>query len=98
MEKKVGKVAQVIGPVVDITFTHGANELPNIHEALEIKRDDGKILIVECQQHLGENTIRTIAMDSTDGLKRGLEAVAMGSSISMPVGEQVKGRLFNVIG
>lgn len=98
MEKKVGKVSQVIGPVVDITFTHGANELPNIHEALEIKRDDGKILIVECQQHLGENTIRTIAMDSTDGLKRGLEAVAMGASISMPVGEQVKGRLLNVIG
>ena len=98
MEKKVGKVSQVIGPVVDITFTHGANELPSIHEALEIKRGDGKILIVECQQHLGENTIRTIAMDSTDGLKRGLDAVAMGSSISMPVGEQVKGRLLNVIG
>ena len=98
MDKKVGKVSQVIGPVVDITFAHGSDELPNIHEALEIKRDDGKILIVECQQHLGENTIRTIAMDSTDGLKRGLDAVATGASISMPIGEQVKGRLLNVIG
>jgi len=98
MEKKVGKVSQVIGPVVDITFAQGAIELPNIHEALEIKREDGKVLIVECQQHLGENTIRTIAMDSTDGLRRGLDAVAMGSSISMPIGEQVKGRLMNVIG
>jgi len=98
MEKKAGKVSQVIGPVVDITFAHGANELPNIHEALEITREDGSILVVECQQHLGESTIRTIAMDSTDGLKRGLQAVALGVSISMPIGEQVKGRLLNVIG
>jgi len=73
-------------------------KLPAIYDALSIDRGNGKELIVEVQQHIGENTVRTVAMDSTDGLRRGLKAVALGRSISMPVGEQVKGRLMNVIG
>lgn len=93
-----GELVQVIGPVVDITFTQTGAELPNIHDALEIKRDDGSLLIVECQQHIGENTIRTVAMDSTDGLRRGMKARATGATISMPVGDQIKGRLMNVVG
>jgi F-type H+/Na+-transporting ATPase subunit beta len=72
--------------------------LPDLYEALEITRDNGEKLILEVQQDIGENTVRTIAMDSTDGLKRGLEAVALGKPISMPTGDQIKGRLFNVIG
>jgi F-type H+/Na+-transporting ATPase subunit beta len=93
-----GEIVQVIGPVVDITFSQAGAGLPNIHDALEIKREDGSILVVECQQHIGENTVRTVAMDSTDGLRRGLKARATGASISMPVGDQIKGRLMNVIG
>ena len=93
-----GKVIQVIGPVVDITFEGTGDDLPNIHDALEIQRKDNSVLIIECQQHIGENTIRCIAMDSTDGLTRGMEALATGSPIKVPVGEQVRGRLVNVIG
>ena len=93
-----GEIVQVIGPVVDITFNQLGAILPNIHDALEIEREDGTILIVECQQHTGESTVRTIAMDSTDGLRRGLKARTTGSSISMPVGDHIKGRLMNVIG
>ena len=73
-------------------------EMPDIYDALEIKRDDGSILVVECQQHIGENTVRTIAMDSTDGLRRGMKVIATGSPITMPIGEQIRGRLMNVIG
>jgi F-type H+-transporting ATPase subunit beta len=83
---------------VDISFENSGGELPSIFDALEIKREDGSNLIVECQQHIGEDTIRTIAMDSTDGLKRGMKAVATGGAIRMPVGDQIKGRLLNVIG
>ncbi len=93
----VGKVAQVIGPVIDVTFEN-AKELPNIYDALELTRPDGKKLILEVQQHIGEHTVRTIAMDSTDGVKRGVDVVATGSPIKMPIGEQIKGRLFNVVG
>jgi F-type H+-transporting ATPase subunit beta len=93
-----GEIVQVIGPVVDISFSQAGAGLPNIHDALEIKREDSSILVVECQQHIGENTVRTIAMDSTDGLRRGMKARATGTSISMPVGDQIKGRLMNVIG
>ncbi len=93
-----GELVQVIGPVVDITFTQAGAELPNIHDALEIKREDGSMLIVECQQHIGENTIRTVAMDSTDGLRRGMKARSTGATISMPVGDHIKGRLMNVVG
>lgn len=98
MSKNVGIISQVIGPVVDVTFEKEGSELPNILDALEIKRLDGQSLIVECQQHIGEKTIRAIAMDSTDGLSRGTEVIATGSPIMMPTGEQIKGRLLNVIG
>ena len=93
-----GEIVQVIGPVVDVTFSMAGTSFPNIHDALEIIREDGSILVVECQQHIGENTIRTVAMDSTDGLRRGMKARATGSTISMPVGDHIKGRLMNVIG
>ncbi|MFO7657983.1 MAG: F0F1 ATP synthase subunit beta [Bacteroidales bacterium] len=98
MSNLTGEVIQVIGPVVDISFENAGGKLPDIHDALEIKRDDGSILIVECQQHIGENTIRAIAMDSTDGLQRGIKAKNTNSAIKMPVGDQIKGRLLNVIG
>ncbi len=98
MSKNVGIISQVIGPVVDITFEKEGSELPNILDALEIKMPDGQMLIVECQQHIGEKTVRTIAMDSTDGLSRGTEVTATGAPIMMPTGEQIRGRLLNVIG
>ena len=97
MAKSVGKIAQIIGPVIDVAFEQGV-ELPNIYEALEITRENGQKLVIECQQDIGENTVRTIAMDSTDGLRRGMEVVATGNTITMPTGEQINGRLFNVIG
>lgn len=95
-----GHISQVIGPVVDVYFEGGEADtmLPGIHDALEIKRPDGKTLIVEVQQHIGENTVRTVAMDSTDGLQRGMEVLPTGRPITMPVGEQIKGRLMNVVG
>ena len=98
MSKKIGVISQVIGPVVDVTFEKAGEDMPNILDALEIKREDGSILVVECQQHIGEKTVRAIAMDSTDGLRRGMEVVATGEPIVMPVGEQIKGRLMNVTG
>jgi len=98
MAKKIGVISQVIGPVVDVTFENAGTDMPNILDALEITRQDGTVLVVECQQHIGEKTVRAIAMDSTDGLQRGVEVVATGKPIVMPVGEQIKGRLMNVIG
>lgn len=98
MTAKTGEIVQVIGPVVDVSFEKSGIELPSIHDALEIPKPDGTKLIIECQQHIGEHTIRTIAMDSTDGLQRGMDVVPTGSAIKMPVGDQVKGRLLNVIG
>ncbi|MCF8223679.1 MAG: F0F1 ATP synthase subunit beta [Bacteroidales bacterium] len=98
MSENTGVISQVIGPVVDVSFSGEGAELPNIYDALEIKRDDGSVLIVECQQGIGENTVRTIAMDSTDGLRRGMEVIATGKPIIMPIGEQIKGRLMNVTG
>jgi len=98
MAKKTGVVSQVIGPVVDVTFEAAGTEMPNILDALEITRQDGSVLVVECQQHIGEKTVRAIAMDSTDGLQRGTEVVATGLPIVMPVGEQIRGRLMNVTG
>lgn len=98
MAKLIGEVIQIIGPVVDVSFERAGEELPDIHEALEIKKDDGSTVVVECQQHIGENSIRAIAMDSTDGLRRGMKAHALGEAIKMPVGEQIRGRLLNVIG
>ncbi len=97
-----GRISQVIGPVVDVSFDSGDRAgvivLPRIHDALTVLRDDGKALTVEVQQHLGGNMVRTVAMDSTDGLRRGLEVVSTGGPIRMPVGAQVKGRLLNVVG
>jgi F-type H+/Na+-transporting ATPase subunit beta len=90
MAVNIGKVVQVIGPVVDVSFDHADKKLPNILDALEIKRPDGQKLILECQKHIGEDTVRAIAMDSTDGLSRGMEVVATGSPIKMPTGEKIK--------
>ena len=102
MEVIRGYISQVIGPVVDIHFEDKQDGqtivLPRIHDAMEITRPNGKILVVEVQQHIGENTVRTVAMDSTDGLRRGMEAISHGAPITMPVGDQVKGRLMNVTG
>jgi len=98
MSKNIGKIAQVIGPVVDIKFDGSVADLPNIYDALEITKKNGSKVILECQQHIGEDTVRSISMDSTDGLSRGMEVVASGSPILMPVGEEIKGRLFNVVG
>ena len=102
MSNNVGHISQVIGPVVDVAFAaSGADQqvqLPAINEALTVKRPDGRDLIIEVQQHIGENSVRCVAMDSTDGLRRGLEAIATGAPITMPVGDQVKGRLLNVVG
>ncbi|GAB4283535.1 MAG: F0F1 ATP synthase subunit beta [Marinilabiliales bacterium] len=93
-----GEIIQVIGPVVDVSFEKSEGELPNILDALEITKPDGKKLIVEVEQHIGEHTVRTIAMDSTDGLSRGMKVVSTGKPIIMPIGEQIKGRLMNVVG
>ncbi|HDS07738.1 MAG TPA: F0F1 ATP synthase subunit beta [Bacteroides sp.] len=98
MSQLIGEVIQVIGPVVDVSFEKKGDELPDIHEALEIQRPDGTILVIECQQHIGEHSIRTIAMDSTDGLQRGMKVIATGQAIKMPRGDTVKGRLLNVVG
>ncbi len=92
-----GKVVQVIGPVVDVIFDEGV-QLPDIYTALVIKRDDGSELVLEVEQHLGDNTVRTIAMDSTDGLVRGMEVIDTGQPITMPIGDVIRGRLFNVVG
>ena len=97
MSKVTGKVSQIIGPVVDVEFQSGA-DLPKIYDSLEIVNKDKSILVLEVQSHVGENTVRTISMDSTDGLSRGVDVVATGSAIQMPVGDDVYGRLFNVIG
>src|SRR5579864_8243466 len=91
-----GKIVQIIGPVIDVRFDGGS--LPNILDALEVQRPDGQVVVLECEQHIGEDTIRAIAMDSTDGLRRGVEVTALGSAIKMPVGDKIKGRLFNVVG
>jgi F-type H+-transporting ATPase subunit beta len=91
-----GKVSQIIGPVVDVEFNEG--ELPSIYNAIKIIRSDDSELVLEAQQHLGENIVRCVAMDSTDGLVRGMEVTDTGESISVPVGPEVLGRLVNVIG
>ena len=98
MSKNIGKIAQIIGPVVDVKFDSSNGSLPNIFDALEITRENGNKVILECQQHIGEDTVRAISMDSTDGLSRGNEVLATGSPILMPIGEEIKGRLFNVVG
>lgn len=93
-----GKIKQIIGPVVDVSFEGKDAKLPEILNALTVTRPDGQEIVLECQQHLGEDSVRAIAMDATDGLVRGMEVTDTGSSIKMPIGNDIKGRLFNVIG
>jgi len=101
-ELATGRISQIIGPVVDISFdTSGSDSplpLPGIHDAIKVTRVDGKSIVLEVQQHIGERSVRTVAMDSTDGLCRGMEAIPTGSPIRIPIGPQVKGRLLNVTG
>ena len=94
----IGRIAQVIGPVVDVSFDQEGSTLPNIYDAIEVTKTNGEKIILECQQHLGEDRVRTVAMDATEGLVRGMEAVHLGTTITMPTGEDIKGRLFNVVG
>ncbi|MDO4803107.1 MAG: F0F1 ATP synthase subunit beta, partial [Prevotellaceae bacterium] len=102
MSQISGHISQIIGPVIDVYFNVEGLEpekvLPKIHDAMKVVREDGRDLIIEVQQHIGEDTVRTVAMDNTDGLKRGMEAIPLGSPIRMPAGEQIKGRMMNVIG
>ncbi len=96
MANNIGKITQIIGAVLDVKFAEG--ELPEINDALEITRDNGERLVVEVAQHLGDDTVRCIAMGPTDGLVRGMDVVATGAPISVPVGEATLGRIFNVLG
>lgn len=102
MSQITGRISQIIGPVIDVYFdTKGQDSdqvLPKIYDALSIKRQDGTELIIETQQHIGEDTVRCVAMDNTDGLQRGMEVIPTGSPITMPSGEQIKGRMMNVVG
>ncbi len=94
--QNTGKITQVIGAVLDIKFNQGV--LPEINDAVEIRREDGSKLVAEVAQHLGDDTVRCIAMGSSDGLVRGMDVVATGAPISVPVGEVTLGRIFNVLG
>ena len=94
--EKEGLITQVIGPVIDIEFKSGV--LPEIYDAIEIIVDDNNKIVAEVQQHLGENRVRTVAMSSTDGIKRGMKAVNTGESIKIPVGKNILGRILNVLG
>ncbi|NMB06675.1 MAG: F0F1 ATP synthase subunit beta, partial [Bacteroidales bacterium] len=99
MSKLIGRISQIIGPVVDVRFEFSEStelRLPSINDALYVLRPDGQEVFLEVQQHIGENIVRTVAMESTDGLSRGLTVKALGRPISVPVGEQIKGRLLNV--
>ena len=100
-KENIGYIAQVIGPVVDVHFevSDAEAQLPRIHDALDIDRGEGKKpLVIEVQQHIGEDTVRCVAMDSTDGLRRGMKAVNTHAPISMPTGAQIRGRVMNVVG
>ena len=94
--KNAGVITQIIGAVLDIRFQDG--DLPEIYDAIHIPTKDGNTLVVEVSQHLGDDTVRCIAMGPTDGLVRGMEAIATGAPISVPVGEETLGRMFNVLG
>ena len=96
-KQTIGHIAKIIGPVVDVVFDN-EKDLPEIFDSLEIDRGNGQKLVLEAQQAIGENVMRTIAMDATDGLSRGMEVVSVGRPISMPASEDIRGRLFNVIG
>ncbi|TDL99981.1 MAG: F0F1 ATP synthase subunit beta [Flavobacteriaceae bacterium] len=96
-DQNKGKISQIIGPVIDVVFDN-VDQLPQIYDALEITRANGEKLILEVEQHTGEDTVRCISMDATDGLSRGQEVVALGAPIQMAIGEEINGRLFNVSG
>ncbi len=98
MSSQIGKIAQVIGPVIDVSFSTEGVELPGIYDALEVVNSKGQTIVLETQQHIGQDTVRAIAMDSTDGLSRGMDVVATGKAITMPIGDAINGRLFNVVG
>ena len=98
MSSNFGKVTQVIGPVIDVSFEGGKENIPPIYTALKVDRDNGETLILEVEQHIGEDTVRCVAMESTDGVRRGVKVENLGRSIAVPTGNQVKGRLLNVIG
>lgn len=98
MAKNIGYIQQIIGPVVDVSFAAPESKLPEILNALTITRENGETLVLECQKHLGEDSVRAIAMDSTEGLKRGMPVEDTGAMIAVPVGDRIKGRLFNVVG
>ena len=95
-EHNIGTVVQIIGPVLDIKFN--ADSLPKLLNAITIKANDGHTITVEVAQHIGQDTVRCIAMQSTDGLVRGMQAVDTGAPISVPVGPQTLGRIFNLLG
>ena len=95
-EQNTGKITQIISAVMDIKFSQG--KIPEINEAIEIPLDNGGKLVVEVAQDLGDDTVRCIAMGSTDGLRRGMDAIATGAPITVPVGENTLGRIFNVLG
>ena len=95
-ENNIGKITQIIGAVLDIKFQEG--NLPEINDAIKVTMNDGKVLVVEVAQHLGDDTVRCIAMGPTDGLVRGMKAEATGAPITVPVGESTLGRIFNVLG
>lgn len=98
MSQNTGRIKQIIGPVVDVSFAAEGAQLPEILNALVVTRDNGEVLILECQKHLGEDSVRTIAMDSTEGLRRGMDVVDSGGPITMPTSNAIKGRLLNVVG
>lgn len=98
MSANFGTVTQVIGPVIDVSFDCGKESIPPIYAALKVERDNGEELILEVEQHIGEDTVRCVAMESTDGVRRGLKVENLGRPIAVPTGNQLKGRLLNVIG
>lgn len=97
MAQNTGRISQIIGPVIDVIFEND-QALPQIYDSLEIQREGEQPLVLEVEQHIGEDTVRCISMDSTDGLQRGQEVVATGNPITMPIGDAIRGRLFNVTG
>ena len=98
MSENLGTVTQVIGPVIDVSFEGGKDNIPPIYSALKVERDNGEELILEVEQHIGEDIVRCVAMESTDGVRRGVKVKNLGHPIAVPTGNQVKGRLLNVVG
>lgn len=102
MEQNIGHIVQIIGAVIDVAFGNRSAEektvLPSIHDALTVEFPDGRTLVLEVQQHIGDDIVRTVAMDRTAGLSRGMRVVATGRPITMPIGKQIKGRIMNVVG